>query len=79
LAELQGRNTGDFRPWVFRIVACSGGISLFLEILRGMLPRQAASLLLFGFTVGASFFGVWLYQLQRDHIRALLSRNQYGL
>ena len=78
LAELQGRNTGDFRPWVFRIVAYSGGISLLLEILRGMLPQQGASLLLFGFTVGTSALGVWLYQLQRDHIRALLSRNQYG-
>ena len=78
LAELQGRNTGDFRPWVFRIVVYSGGISLLLEILRGMLPRQGASLFLFGFTVGASALGVWLYQLQRDHICALLSRNQFG-
>jgi len=43
-----------------------------------MLPRQGASLILYGFTIGASALGVWLYQLQSDHIRALLSRNQYG-
>jgi len=78
LAELQGRNIDDFRHLAFRAMACSGGISLLIEAFRGMIPRQGASLLLFGFSVAASVFGVWLYQLQRDHIRALLSRNQYG-
>ena len=78
LAELQGRNIDDFRHLAFRAMACSGGISLLIEAFRGMIPQQGASLLLVGFTVATSVFGVWLYQLQRDHIRALLSRNQYG-
>jgi hypothetical protein len=26
------------------------------------------------FTIGAAAFGAWLYQLQRNHVRALLTR-----
>ena len=51
-----------------------GGIAVLLEIARGFHPAYGASLLMVTFSLGAAAVGGWIYQLQRDHVRALLVR-----
>ena len=74
VAEFHGRELVHFRDIVARVVAWGGGVSLLLELTRGWHPQYGASVLMFLFTCTASAFGGLLYQLQRDHVRALLVR-----
>ena len=74
VAEFHGRELLHFRDIAARVVAWGGGISVLLELTRGWHPSYGASGLMFLFTCTASACGGLLYQLQRDHVRALLVR-----
>jgi glycopeptide antibiotics resistance protein len=74
IAEYHGRDVEDYREIVGRVVAWGGGLSVLLELVRGFHPAYRASALMVVFTIGAAAFGAWLYQLQRNHVRALLTR-----
>ena len=74
IAEFYGRDLADYRQIAGRVLLWGGGISVLLEIARGFHPAYHASALMVAFTLGAAMFGGWLYLLQRDHVRALLSR-----
>jgi glycopeptide antibiotics resistance protein len=74
VAEFYGRDQQRYRDVAPRVLGWGGGVSLLLEATRGWHPDYGASLLMLVFTIGACAFGGWLYQLQRDHIKALLAR-----
>ncbi len=74
IAEFYGRDLLRYREVAPRVLRWGGGVSLLLETTRGWHPDYGASLLMLAFTVGACAFGGWLYQLQRDHVKALLAR-----
>lgn len=74
IAEFHGRDLERYREIVMRVVLWGGGLTLLLEVARGFHPAYRASALMVIFTVSAAAFGGWLYQLQRDHVRALLTR-----
>lgn len=76
IAEFHGRDLERYRDIADRVLLWGGGISVLLELTRGFHPAYRASALMVLFTVGAAVFGGWLYQLQRDHVRALISRRQ---
>lgn len=74
IAEFHGRDLETYREIGWRVVVWSGGLSLLLEGARGFHPAYYASALMLFLTIGAAIFGGRLYQLQRDHVRALLAR-----
>jgi hypothetical protein len=74
VAEFYGRDLARFRQVAPRVVAWGGGISLLLEATRGWHPMYGASLLMLILTAAACSLGGWLYQLQREHVKALLTR-----
>ncbi|MBL0173238.1 MAG: VanZ family protein [Gemmatimonadaceae bacterium] len=74
IAEFHGRDLEHYRQIVWRVVTWGGGLSLLLEAVRGFHPAYRASAPMVVFTIGAAVFGGWLYQLQRAHVRALLTR-----
>jgi glycopeptide antibiotics resistance protein len=74
IAEFHGRDLERYRDIADRVLLWGGGISVLLELARGFHPAYRASGLMVAFTVGAAVFGGWLYQLQRDHVRALITR-----
>ena len=74
IAEYHGRDLEPYGKIAGRVALWGGGLSLVLELARGAHPAYRASALMVVFTVGAAIFGGWLYQLQRDHVRALLVR-----
>lgn len=74
IAEFHGRDLERYREIVVRVVLWGGGLSLLLEGARGFHPAYRASALMLLFTISAAALGGWLYQLQRDHVRALLTR-----
>lgn len=74
VAELQGRDVDAYRDMMWRVVRWGGGLAVLLELARGFHPAYGASALMVVFTIGASIFGGSLYQLQRNHVRALLAR-----
>lgn len=74
IAEFHGRDLTRYRQIVMRVVVCSTLLTLLLEVARGFHPAYHASALMVGYTIGAALLGGWLYQLQRDHVRALLTR-----
>jgi hypothetical protein len=73
-AALHGRrNTSYAEAWP-RVLARAGALVLLLEFARGWNSTLGASGILALLAVGAGVFGGWLYHLQRDHVRTLLSR-----
>lgn len=74
VAEFYGRDLARYRQIAPRVVAWGGGISLLLETTRGWHPSYGASLLMLLLTVAACAIGGWLYQLQREHVKAMLGR-----
>lgn len=74
VAEFYGRDLARYRQVAPRVVAWGGGISLLLEATRGWHPLYGASLSMLIITVAACAIGGWLYQLQREHVKALLTR-----
>ena len=76
IAEYHGRDLERYRSIVWRVVAWGGGLSVLLELVRGFHPAYRASALMVVFTIGAAAFGARLYQLQRNHVRALLTRRE---
>lgn len=72
-AEFYGRDVQRFRDMAGRVVLWGGGVSLLLELARGWHPFYRASVSLWILTVLASGFGGWIYQLQREHVRTLIS------
>ena len=74
IAEFHGRDLERYGQIAWRVITWGGGLSVLLELARGFHPAYRASVLMVVFTIGASVFGGWLYQLQRDHVRALLAR-----
>lgn len=76
IAEFHGRDLQRYRDIADRVLLWGGGISILLELARGFHPAYRASALMVVFTVGAAVFGGWLYQLQRDHVRALIVRQR---
>jgi len=79
IAEFHGRESLRYRDIAQRVTGWGAGISMLLEATRGWHPNYGASLLMLILTIGASAFGGLLYQLQRDHVRALLTRRQRSL
>ncbi|MCC6241628.1 MAG: VanZ family protein [Gemmatimonadaceae bacterium] len=74
IAEFHGRDLLRYRAIAGRVALWSGGLSLLLEAARSVHPLYRASLSMYLLTMGAALFGGWMYQLQRDHVRALLQR-----
>ncbi len=74
VAEFYGRDLDRYRQLVGRVMRWGGGIVVLLEIARGFHPAYGASVLMVTFSLGAAAVGGWIYQLQRDHVRALLVR-----
>jgi glycopeptide antibiotics resistance protein len=76
IAEFHGRDVSEYRRMLPRVLTWSGGISLLLEATRGWHPAYGASAAMLVLTCGAGVFGGWLYQLQREHVRALVVRGR---
>lgn len=74
IAEFHGRDLAHYRQIARRVLFCSTLLTVLLEGARGFHPAYHASVLMVAFTIGAAVLGGWLYQLQRDHVRALLTR-----
>jgi hypothetical protein len=74
IAEFHGRDLERYRDIAGRVVLWGGGLSVLLEVARGFHPQYGASAMMLVLTVGAAMFGGRLYQLQRDHVRALVTR-----
>ena len=74
LAEVRGRLEQSFRHaagWVLLVSALAAGMT---ELLRGWGPAaDGASALRFILALAAGSYGGWLYHLQRDQIRELLT------
>ena len=49
-----------------------------LELARGWHAEYGTSALMALLAMSSSVFGGWLYHLQRDHVRALWSRDRGG-
>ncbi len=73
-AEFYGRYETRYREIAPRVLGWGAGVSLLLEATRGFHPQYGASLAMLLMTIAACGFGGWLYQLQRDHVKALLAR-----
>lgn len=73
-AEFHGRETLGYRDGARRVFRNGLLLVLALEVARGWSPVAGASVSLGILALGAALFGGWLYHLQRDHVRTLLSR-----
>lgn len=76
VAEFYGRDVPRYRGIAARVLLWGCGLSVLLEIARGFHPAYRASALMLLFTVVAAMFGGWLYQLQREHVKALITRRR---
>jgi len=74
IAEFHGRDVPRYREVAGRVLLWAGGISMLLEGARGVHPLYRFSIAMLAFTTVSALFGGWIYQLQRDHIKALLKR-----
>jgi len=73
-AEFQGREGLGYRDGAQRVFRNAVLLIVVLEGARGWSPVAGASVSLGALALGAALFGGWLYHLQRDHVRTLLSR-----
>lgn len=76
IAEFHGRTNDGYRMIVGRVLRWGGALAIMLEIARGWHAGFGASLLMASLAIAASVFGGWLYHLQRDHVRALWTRDR---
>ena len=76
IAEFHGRTNDGYRVMVGRVLYWGGGLALMLELARGWHSQFGASVLMCALAIAASVFGGWLYHLQRDHVRALWTRDR---
>ncbi len=74
IAEFHGRDLPRYRQIAARVLLWSGGLSVMLEGARGVHPLYRFSVPMLACTTFAALFGGWIYQLQREHVRALLRR-----
>lgn len=75
LAEARGRFGGNLVGAIVQAALFCSITALGVEVLRGIHPRQTASLLRFGFLAGAGVYGVVLYQAQLAAVRWLLDEH----
>jgi len=73
-AEYHGRDHGNLRTALRRIIMWCMITSALLQIVRGFQADAVASVSLFVLTQMAAAFGHVLYLLQRDHVQALVKR-----
>lgn len=74
VAELAGRRADTLRAVAPLVLLVVGGAAVATEGVRGYAAGGAASWLMLGLLPVAALFGARLYQLQRDHVRALIKR-----
>jgi glycopeptide antibiotics resistance protein len=72
IAEYHGRDLPRYRHVAWRVLGWGGGIALLLEVARGLHAAYDASGWMLVLTTFATLVGGRLYQLQRDHVRALV-------
>lgn len=72
IAEYHGRDLPRYRHVAWRVLCWGGGIALLLEVARGLHASYDASGWMLALTTFATLVGGRLYQLQRDHVRALV-------
>ncbi|MBU6365665.1 MAG: hypothetical protein KJT01_05590 [Gemmatimonadetes bacterium] len=75
VAEVIGRRAqtfGEVAPWVLGVAMAMAAAT---EGVRGFLPGQVASGLMPVLLTVSALFGARVYQLQRDHVRALIRRS----
>jgi hypothetical protein len=73
VAEVCGRELPEYAGALARLLAWALALTAFGEVLRGYQIGHGASGLRAVLLVGATFYGGWLYYLQRAHIVRLLS------
>jgi hypothetical protein len=78
IAEFYGRRDDEYRVVLGRVVRWSALLVTLLEVARGWHAQYGASALMALLALTASVFGGWLYHLQRDHVRALWTRDRGG-
>jgi len=75
VAEMAGRRADTLRDVAPAVLTVVGVLAVGTEAARGFLPGQGASGVMAGLLLVAALFGARLYQLQRDHVRALIRRS----
>jgi glycopeptide antibiotics resistance protein len=75
LGELRGRREARFREGAQYIAGWAAAAAFVAELLAGLRPDGAASVLRGVMLVFAAMYGAWLYHLQRAHVRRLLGRS----
>ncbi len=75
VAELAGRRADTLGAVAPAVLGVVGTLVLLTEGARGFLVGAGASAGMAGLLLVAALFGARLYQLQRDHVRALIRRS----
>ncbi len=75
VAELAGRRADTLRAVAPAVLGVVGTLVVLTEGARGFLADGGASAGMAGLLLVAALFGARLYQLQRDHVRALIRRS----
>lgn len=75
VAEMAGRRADTLRAVAPAVLGVVGTLVVLTEGARGFLAGTGASAGLAGLLLVAALFGARLYQLQRDHVRALIRRS----
>lgn len=76
IAEFHGRRNDPYNAVFGRVFRWGGALACMLEIARGWHEQLGASALMATLAISATVFGGWLYHLQRDHVRALWTRDR---
>ncbi len=76
IAEFHGRTNDPYRAVFRRVLLWGGVLATMLEIARGWHAHFGASAFMAALAITATVFGGGLYHLQRDHVRALWTRDR---
>ncbi|MEP6781944.1 MAG: VanZ family protein [Gemmatimonadaceae bacterium] len=76
IAEFHGRTNAPYSAVFTRVLLWGGSLVSMLELARGWHTQFGASALMASLSIAATVFGGWLYHLQRDHVRALWTRDR---
>ncbi|MEP6762836.1 MAG: VanZ family protein [Gemmatimonadaceae bacterium] len=76
IAEFRGRTNDPYSAVFPRVLLWGGALVAMLELARGWHAQFGASALMASLAITATIFGGWLYHLQRDHVRALWTRDR---